>query len=46
MKRKKFWKDVSRFVTPAALIVLGLVLLRSKLDDTLPKPGKKQEVGV
>ena len=27
MKRKKFWKDVSRFVTPAALIVLGLVLL-------------------
>ena len=27
MKHKKFWKDVSRFVTPAALIVLGLVLL-------------------
>ena len=28
------------------VIVLGLVLLRSKLDDTLPKPGKKQEVRV
>ena len=28
------------------VIVLGLVLLRSKLDDTLPKQGKKQEVRV
>ena len=28
------------------VIVLGLVLLRSKLDDALPKPGKKQEVRV
>ena len=28
------------------VIVLGLVLLRSKLDDTLLKPGKKQEVRV
>ena len=28
------------------VIVLGLVLLRPRLDDTLPKPGKKQEVGV
>ena len=29
-----------------AVIVLGLTMLRPRLDDAFPKPGKKQEVGV
>ena len=29
-----------------AVIVLGLTMLRPRLDDAFPKPGKKQEVRV
>ena len=37
---------VSMLLPALAVIVLGLTMLRPRLDDAFPKPGKKQEVRV